>query len=177
MSETDHPDPLYFPSQEWFSQYEEAINDDDAYNEMSEGWGVGFDGDLVFELRDMPVDDLDLEDMPPYLATELDEYMSETDRGYAGYAYLGLEDGRCTGARLIEGPGEVEHGFLLSASSEDWEALLRGDIDVIQGLMSGTFDLDGDMQKVLQYTDSAQRLTELASSIDAAFARERFSSR
>lgn len=174
MSETDL-DTLYFPSQEWFERYEEVIDDDPEYAELSEGWGVGFDGDLVFEMTEMPVDDLDVGAMPPYLREELDEYMTETDAGYTGYAYLGLEDGRCTGARLIDDPDAVDHGFRLSAANEDWEALLRGDIDVIQGLMAGTFELDGDMQKILQYTDAAQRLTQLAASIDAAFARERFS--
>ncbi|WP_458185542.1 SCP2 sterol-binding domain-containing protein [Haladaptatus sp. NG-WS-4] len=175
MSDNDYPDPLYFPSQAWFSRYEETINDDEEYNEMSEGWGVGFDGDIVFEMTEMPVDDLDVDSMPEYLHDELDQYMNEIGTGYTGYAYLGLEDGRCTGSDLISGPDAVDAGFHLTAHNEDWEELLRGDTDIIQGLMSGKFELDGDMQKILQYSDSAQRLTSLAASIDATFARKKFS--
>ncbi len=165
---------LYFPSQAWFARYAETINGDELYNQMSEGWGVNFDGDIVFEMTEMPVEDLDTDAMPESLKTQLDTYMKETGAGYTGYAYLGLEDGRCTGSELVESPDGVDAGFLLSATNDNWEELLRGEIDIVQGLMSGKFELDGDMQKILQYTDSAQRLTSLAASIDAVFAREEF---
>jgi len=35
--------------------------------------------------------------------------------------------------------------------------------------MSGSFDLDGDMQIVLQYSDAATVMTENASEIDTEF--------
>lgn len=54
------------------------------------------------------------------------------------------------------------------------KALLRQEIGVIDGLMGGDFELDGDMQKVLQYSDAAVRLTELAADIDAEFVDERY---
>jgi len=165
---------LVFPSQEWFDAYETEINDDSEYREKSEGWGVGFNGDFVFEMTDMPVPNIDVDAMPPDLQAQFDRYITETDTGYTGYAYLGLEDGTCTGAELVEDPDSVDNGFLLSAETAQWEQLLDGNIDVIQGLMGGHFDLDGDMQKILQYSDAAQQLTSIASSIDAAFATERF---
>ncbi len=174
MVDNDYLDPLYFPSQAWFSRYEKTINDDDEYNEMSEGWGVEFDGDIIFEMTNMPVDDLDTAAMPEYLRDELDQYMTETGDGYTGFAYLGLEDGRCTGSDLITGPDTVDTGFHLTAHTEDWEELLRGDTDIIRGLMSGSFELDGNMQKILQYSNSAQRLTSLAASRKATALRPSF---
>lgn len=41
-------------------------------------------------------------------------------------------------------------------------------------MMSGHFDIDGDMQKVMQYSQTAVRLTKAAAEIDAEFADEVF---
>ena len=40
--------------------------------------------------------------------------------------------------------------------------------------MTGRFDIVGDLQKVLQYSRTAVRLTETAAGIDAEFAGEVF---
>ncbi|MFD1514042.1 SCP2 sterol-binding domain-containing protein [Halomarina rubra] len=175
MSNVEYdPDPLLFPSQAWFEAYEEAINDDEAYREASEGWGVDFEGDFLFEMTEMPVEEMDTAAMPEYLREELDEYVTpEEGKGHVGRAYLGLEDGRCTGARLVE-PDSVDPGFRLTAPTETWKALLDQEIGIIDGMMSGKFQLDGDMQKVLQYSQAAVRLTDIAGEIDAAFADERY---
>lgn len=176
MAEVDYdPDPMFFPSQAWFAAYEEQINNDEEYAGKSEGWGVGFNGHFVFEMTDMPIDEMDTDAMPEYLQEELDQYITETNgRGYVGQAFCGLEDGNCTGAYLIEDAEEADNGFLLSATHGTWKRLLEQEIGVIDGLMGGDFQLDGDMQKVLQYSDAAVRLTDLASEIDAEFADEKF---
>lgn len=176
MAEVDYdPDPLLFPSQAWFAEYGEHIDNDEEYDEISEGWGVGFNGHFVFEMTEMPIDEMDRDAMPEYLQEELDQYVTETeDRGYVGQAFCGLEDGDCTGAYLIESTDQVDNGFLLSATTEKWKALLRQEMGVIDGMMGGDFELNGDMQKVLQYSDAAVRLTDLAAEIDAEFADEKF---
>jgi putative sterol carrier protein len=176
MTETDYdPDPLLFPSQAWFAEYEDQINNDGEYDEASEGWGVDFNGHFVFEMTEMPIDEMNTDEMPEYLQEELDTYVTETDgKGYVGRAFCGLEDGECTGAYLIESEEEVDEGFLLSATTENWKALLNQEMGVIDGLMGGDFELDGDMQKILQYSDAAVRLTDLAGEPDAEFADEKY---
>jgi len=164
----------YFPSQGWFDEYRERINDDDAYAEAAADWGVEFDGDFVFEMREMPADDLETEAMPDGLAAELDRYVSEEDGDHVGYAFLGLEGGECTDAHLLEDPGAVEPGFTLTADNGTWKRLLGGELGVVDGMMSGQFDVDGDMQKLMQYSRAAVRLTEAAAEIDAEFADETF---
>ncbi|WP_306061745.1 hypothetical protein [Natronococcus wangiae] len=169
------PNPLVFPSQAWFAAYEGEINADEGYRIASEDWGVGFDGDIVFEMIQIPIDEMDFGTMPRYLRNEFDAYVTEDDvTGYTGYAYLRLEGGECTGARLLEGPGEVEYGFLLSATAAKWKSLLKGELGIVDGLMGGGFELDGNMRTILQYSDSVARLTELSASIDAEFADEWF---
>jgi hypothetical protein len=120
------PSPLLFPSQAWFAVYEETINDDEEYESASDGWGDGFDGDFVFEMTEMPVDEMNVDAMPEYLQAELGRYVTETnDRDYVGRAYCGLGNQRCTGARPVEDPDEVDTGFVLSATTEKWKSLLR----------------------------------------------------
>lgn len=170
----DESETVYFPSQEWFSEYRERINENEEYAESASDWGEGFDGDFVFEMRDMPIDDLDLEAMPASLREEIETYVSEEDGEYVGYALLGLEGGKCTEARLVESEDEVDAGFKLTADNETWKELMRGDLGVVDGMMSGHFDIEGDMQKVMQYSQASVHLTETASSIDAEFADEAF---
>lgn len=168
-------DQISFPSQAWFDAYQEAINNHEEYREKSEGWGVDFNGDFIFKMTDMPVDDLDVDAMPEDLQEELDQYINETDaEGYVGHSYVGLEDGECTDAYLIEDPSEVDEGFMLTGTYENWVELVRGNIGAVDGMMSGKFELDGDMQKVLQYTDSATLLTEISNGVDAVFAHEEY---
>ncbi|MFC6992169.1 SCP2 sterol-binding domain-containing protein [Haladaptatus sp. GCM10025707] len=170
---TDHTGPLIFPSQPWFDRYREVINGDEKHAKLADGYGTDFNGDYIFVMTDMPVDEMNEAEMPDFLREELEEFVHETpDDGHVGCAYLGLEDGRCTGARLVESPDAVDHGFVLTATIDDWKDLIDGQVDIISGMMSGRFALDGDMQKTLQYSAAAQRLTELAASVDAQFADE-----
>ncbi|MFB6143488.1 MAG: SCP2 sterol-binding domain-containing protein [Halorientalis sp.] len=168
-------DDIPFPSQEWFDEYKEAINSNEEYAEKSEGWGVDFNGDFIFKMTEMPVDDLDIDSMPEFLQEELDQYVNETDsEGYVGYSFVALEDGECTAAELIEDPDEVDEGFVLTGTYENWVELTKGNIGAVDGMMSGKFELDGDMQKVLQYTDSATLLTDISASLDSEYAHEAY---
>lgn len=172
------PDPLVFPSQAWFAEYEKTINDDEEYESASDGWGDGFDGDFVFEMTKTPIDEMDVDTMPEYLQEELDQYVTKTDdRGYVGRAYCRLENQQCTSSRLVEDFDEVDTGFVLSATTEKWKSLLRQEQGIIDGLMGGDFELEGNMQKILQYSDAAVRLTDLSGSVDAEFADEKYSDR
>jgi len=165
-------DKIVFPSSAWFDSYQDGINADD---ELAEDWGVDFNGDFVFTMTDMPVDDLDRDAMPDELDEEIDAYIHETDSdGYTGHAYVALEAGNCDDARLIEDPSEVDYGFVLRGTYDTWVDLIKGNVGAVDGMMSGQFELEGDMQKVLQYTDSATRLTDIAGGVDAVFAHEEF---
>ena len=165
---------VYFPSQEWFAIYEQRINENEEYGEQAADWGTDFNGDFVFEMREMPIDEMDSDAMPEDLRREMDRYVTEENGTYVGNSFVGLEGGECTEARLIEGRDEVDAGFVLSADTETWKDLMRGDIGVVDGMMSGEFEIEGDMQKVMQYSQSAVILTDIASDIDAVFADEEF---
>jgi putative sterol carrier protein len=165
---------VYFPSQEWFAIYRQRITEHEGYAEQASDWGTDFNGDFIFEMREMPIDEMDTDAMPEDLREELDRYVNEENGTYVGYSYLGLEGGQCTAAELIESTDEVDVGFVLSADTETWKDLMRGDIGVVDGMMSGEFEIEGDMQKVMQYSQAAVTLTDIAADIDARFADEEF---
>jgi putative sterol carrier protein len=134
-----------FPSEEWIVEWREQLNDNDEYAEKGQGWGVGFNGDFVFHIR-------------------ADDRLPE-DR----YFFIALDDGTCTEAREIDSPDEVDAGFVYRGDYADWVALNQGDIGPIDGMMSGVFDIEGDMQKVLQYSEAAVAMSETGQRIDTEY--------
>lgn len=63
----------WFPSREWLAAYRRTLNDNETYRRESEGWGVDFDGDFVFEITDVPVGKTAVEDLPDDLSGPLRE--------------------------------------------------------------------------------------------------------
>jgi putative sterol carrier protein len=131
---------------EWIRAWQDELNASEEYSEAGAGWGTDFNGSFLFEIQ--------------------------PDGTYDGdpiYLYVDLEDGECTEAREIADPDDADWGFAYRGSYEDWKALVHGEVGAIDGMMDGKFDLDGDMQKVLQYSDAAVVMTENASNIDTEF--------
>lgn len=61
----------WFPSREWLEAYQAALNDNETYQEASEGWGVDFEGDFVFEITDVPAGETAVADLPDDLSDAL----------------------------------------------------------------------------------------------------------
>ena len=140
--------PVSFPSQgeQWISEYGDLLDESDTYTQHGSGWGVGFNGDFLFVV--------------------------EPDGSYDGepvYFFLGLEDGSCTDAFAVDDPDDVDCGFVFRGSYENWVKLFSGELGPVDGMMSGAFEIEGDMQKVLQYSQAAVTMTETGREIDTEF--------
>lgn len=163
---------VYFSTKEWMNEYGKLINESDEYAEAGEGWGVDYNGDFVFIVEDFPIDDISIEDLPENIQEQVDEYVSDN----IVYFYLGLKDGECTGTEVLESPDGKEHGFELSGSYENWKKLVKGELDVVEGMMGGDFELEGDMSKQMKYTKAANILGDLAGQVpDTEFLDEKYS--
>lgn len=139
---------LKLPSdaEEWVQEWRQNLNESEEYDDAGSGWGVGFNGDFLFEIRPDDVYDGD-----PF------------------YLFLELEDGTCDHAELVDDPDDVDWGFAFRGDYSDWKRLFAGEIGAVQGMMEGLFDLDGDQQKVMQYSNAAVIMTETANQIDTEF--------
>ncbi|MFC6766365.1 SCP2 sterol-binding domain-containing protein [Natrinema soli] len=103
----------------------------------------------------------------------LDELITQLEENIADdgtmYSYLDLYDGECREVDTITDLDEREYGFRLVGDFEQWTTLVRGEGGVIDMLMSGDFEIDGDMQKILQYSDAAVDLAEVSADMDSRF--------
>ncbi|WP_424019710.1 SCP2 sterol-binding domain-containing protein [Halorientalis pallida] len=229
----------YFPTTAWLTRYQHALDDSQELEDTGEGWGVGWNGDFVFEMQNLPIEERTVDDLPEEvwealeqgitqlpedtletvledapedvaegieardgplperaaqelletkiseapekvwpglrrvmpdimddLLTELEENV--TDDGTV-YAWIGLEDGGCYDTTTMDTLDERDHGFVLTGDFDQWVDLVNGDLDVVEAIMSGKLELDGDMQKILQYSDAALTMTDVASDLDKRF--------
>ncbi len=134
-----------FPSEEWIKEWGVKLNENEEYAELGADWGVGFNGAFVFTVEE-------------------DELLDETL-----YYFVDLEGGKCKDSHQIDSPDDVNFGFEIRGPYANWKELAQGNIGAIDGLMSGKFELNGDMQKVMQYSDAAVTMVESATSIDTEF--------
>ena len=140
---------IEFPTdaQRWAEAYREALNDSEKYAEHGAEWGVDFDGTFLFDIQ--------------------------PDDAYSGdpvYLYLDLYDGDCREIRVLESESAVDYGFALRAEYSAWKALIQGELNPIEAILSGPFDLDGDRVKVMQWSTAGVTMTELAAEVDTEFA-------
>lgn len=106
---------------------------------------------------------------PPLLVDlieQVDQYIVDGD---TVYAFIDLYDSECREVAVVTSLDEREHGFVISGEYDDWKDLVGGEAGIIDQLMGGVMDLDGDMQKILQYSDAAVRLTDVAADTESRF--------
>jgi putative sterol carrier protein len=109
------------------------------------------------------------EAVPPLLVDLIDQVDRYIVEGDTVYAYIDLYDSACRKVDVIENLDEREHGFIIHGDYDDWKDLVNGDAGIIDQLMGGVMELDGDMQKILQYSDAAVSLTDIAADTESRF--------
>ena len=131
---------------EWVGEWRRKLNESEAYSEAGQGWGIGFNGDFLFEIQPDDVYD-----------------------GDSVYLFVALADGECSDAYQTDDPEGEDWGFAFRGSYSNWKRLVNGDVGAVEGMMDGEFELDGDMQKVLQYSNAAVVMTDNASEVETEF--------
>ena len=131
---------------DWISSFRRLLNDNDAYAEAAEGWGVDFDGDFVLEI--LPDEDYD---------------------GDPLYFYLALQDGECLEVDVLDDPHAVAHGYTLQGAYADWKRLIEGDLDIVEGVMNGVLDANGSTMRALRYQDALTEMGETAAMVETNF--------
>lgn len=239
MSAQEYTIDQYFPTEPWLEAYGQRLDDSERLSDTGSGWGVGWEGGMVFQITGVPLGNRTIADLPeelvdsiddtleslsddrleaivsaapedvqedmnarsgslheqaraelmetsldessdriwPELETEIPELLLElieqTDEyivdGSVVYAYLGLHDGDCPEVDILTSLDEREYGFVITGEYEQWKKLVSGDADVINQIMGGDMEVDGDMQKILQYSDAAVTMTGISAETDARF--------
>ena len=115
-----------YPSQEWCDKWKEAINNDAAVLETGKNWGVGFKGSLLFEVT-------------PGSGLEK-----------TNYVFIDAKEGKCNECRMVDGPGSVDAGYLVTGNYGDFKLVVKGEKDFIEMVVRGAIKLKGDMSKVMR---------------------------
>ena len=155
---------MIFPAKEWPEAYAKVVNESKEYEAAGKGWGMDYNGDFIFRMDDVPgenVDQMPEGDTKKTVKEFLDEYLKEKTL----YIFLALKDGKCTSARFVKDPSEVEFGFTLLAKYGIWKDFITGKSDPMKAIMQGKMKLDGDMMKVMRYAKGAVLLGKLTAGV------------
>jgi putative sterol carrier protein len=126
-----------FPSAEWASAFQKALNGNAAYADAARAWV----GDIL--LRVLPAN------------------ASEPAPG----VLLDLANGSCRAATYYPDAREVASEFVYEGRPEDWQRLMRHELDPVKAILDGTFRAHGNLAKLMRFTRAAKELVETASNV------------
>jgi len=128
----------------WAKEFCKALNASEEYEKAGQGWGVDFEGGMLFVWS--PSGEIDFE-----IRTFLD-----------------LKNGKCLGIKLLE-PGEEPPrppGLSLKAPLNIWKKLAFKELNPVQSMMSGDLQLEGDMNVAMKYSQAAMLLADITEKTD-----------
>ena len=137
--------PLDFGSPEWAASLEAAINASSEYRNSGAGWGVGFNGNILFVFEGAGVG----------------------ERGI--HLLLRLEGGRCLGAEFVPGPSHPDAGFTLRAPFPIWREVLTGKTLAATAILTGKMKVEGNTITLLKYAGAHRSLIHSVASLDTRF--------
>ena len=68
----------YYPTEEWLEEYGRLLDESDTLDSVAAGWGVGFDGDVLFAIESLPLEETTLGDLPDPVLADLPDALRAT---------------------------------------------------------------------------------------------------
>ncbi|MBD3194915.1 MAG: sterol carrier protein [Candidatus Lokiarchaeota archaeon] len=128
-------------SEEWVKEFGKAINNNPSYKEAAAWWT----GDMLVHVEPSGPLDHDVK------------------------FFLGLHKGECTGTHIIKEGDNPDCEFILAGPYDNFVKVAKGELDTIQGVMSGKLKLTGNMAKLMRATRAAQEIVNSLQNIDTEF--------
>jgi putative sterol carrier protein len=128
-----------FPSAEWAAAYQKALNANPAYKDAAQAWV----GDILLRIQPTTAD------------------------APAPGVHLALAHGECSAATYHPDSRSVASEFVYEGTRENWERLLKGDVDPVKAILDGTFRIKGNLAKAMRFTRAAKELVETAAHVPA----------
>lgn len=131
----------------WATEYCQALNNTPSYQEAAKGWGIDFEGGMMFVME---------------ACGEIEDDIT---------SFLDLKDGNCLGITIIPPGGKPprEPIMTLKAPFLMWRKLAFKEIDPIQSLMQGKLRLEGEMNLAMRYARAAMELANAVEKTDTTF--------
>lgn len=116
-----------FPSPEYLQALMDELNSDERYAEVAKNW----EGDIIFTIE--PDKGVDSSELPVAL-------------------YMDLWHGECRGAKVIdaEAANQVKPIFVLRGPRKEFMAVLSGEVEAMQAMLTGRLKLRGSMTYMMR---------------------------
>jgi len=139
---------VLYPSQEWCDEWKRAINANPMIKELGKSWGVGFNGNLVFQIQP----GAGLED--------------------TAYVFLAASAGQCTECRIVQDLAEVDYGFCVTGDYADFKEVVKGNKGFMEGVVKGVFKIKGDSLRLMRNARFVKAVADTISSVEARYLGE-----
>lgn len=135
-----------FPSAEWATAYQIALNNNPSYREAGKCWRFGSVAMVVLA--------------EPRIGLSRDVGV-----------VLDVHGGQCRAAHFVEGIDSSSAAeFALVASYARWQEIIEARLDPIKGLMEGKLKLShGDLPTIVRFVEAARELVVSASKVPTCF--------
>lgn len=135
-----------FPSPEWTAAYQQAVNDNEAYQVAGKDWTFG---PVAFVIKAEP------------------DVGIATDTGMI----LDVEGGHCRGTTYVESVEAVDDcSFVIVGSYANWRTVLAGELDPTKAMMQGRLKLTkGHLPTMLRFVESSKQLVASATRVPTEF--------
>ncbi|MBI3913510.1 MAG: SCP2 sterol-binding domain-containing protein [Chloroflexi bacterium] len=133
---------MQFGSDEWIKALRNELNQSAAYADAAKDW----EGDFYFVIE------------PEGAQTE------------PVYLYMDLWHGKCRDAFLVPDRAAKNPAFEMAGLYPKWKKVVSGQLDPIQGLMTGQFKLKGNLVQVMKNVRAATELVKACTRVSTEFA-------
>ena len=137
---------LTFGTEAWAGALQREINDSSEYRNAAAGWGVGFNGNMLF-------------------AFEADENLPT-----ARTLLIRLAGGNCEGAEFLSGDGHDDAGFVLRAPFTLWREILQRRTMAATAILTGKLRVEGEKMALLKHSAANRALIHCTASVDTDWA-------
>jgi len=134
-----------FGSADWANALKREINDSSEYRNAAAGWGVGFNGNMLFVF-------------------EADE---ESDESRA--LMLNLAQGNCDSAEFLSADSHPDAGFVLRGPFSLWRDILERKTMAATAILTGNLKVEGERMQLLKHTAANRALIHCTASVDTDF--------
>ena len=137
---------VLYPSDKWCEAAVDALNSNPELIRLGKKWGVGFNGDWIYEIE-------------PGAGLEKTTYL-----------FIRYKAGKCRGAGIVSDPSKVECGFHVKGSYADFKDVMSGKKEFIEGMVRAKFKkVTGDGKQLMRNAKFSKVFTDTLRSIDTVF--------
>lgn len=137
---------IKFPSEQWTTAYEQAVNRNESYREAGKQWTFG----------------------PVAMVVKADPSIGiDEDTGMI----LDVHGGACRGTQYVKGMEAVQDApFIIVADYPQWKSVIEGEVDPIKAMMEGKLKLvKGHLPTMIRFVESSRQLVVSATRVPTEF--------